>query len=173
MTLNEPTTRLELLGAYVEKGNKRLPVSALGTIEPHPHEPGIHHLHGELCWTVGERRVPAMGVGDPDEVCLGMWWDELNAAIATMAAGGSYRYDPILQGVPAFFFERSGSTVFLSLVASATDAEPDPDWQRVPFAWSDFVEEVRSFQAQLRDLLRAEGPRALPEDWAARLTRSA
>jgi hypothetical protein len=109
MTLHERTTRLELLSAYVEDGNKRRPVSALGTVKPHPHEPGIHHLHGELCWTVGACGVPCMGVGDPD--------------------------------------------------------------QRVPFAWSDFVEEVRSFQAQLRDLLQAEGPTELPEDWAARLTR--
>lgn len=172
MSLRWPTMRLELLSAYVPEGRKRLPVVALGSVKPHPNEPGIHHLHGELCWAIDEREVPSMEVGDPGDVCLGRWWDELEAALATLAEGRSYRYDPILQGIPAFLFEREGSTVCLSLVESATRAEPDPDWQRVPFEWSDLVEGVHSFQAQLRGVLQEEGPTRTPDDWAARLSKS-
>jgi hypothetical protein len=111
-----------------------------------------------------------MGVSEPDEVCLGEWWDQLEAAVHALAGGGRYRYDPVLQGIPAFLFEREGPTLFLSLVASVTEAEPDPDWQRVRCEWSDFVEAVRHFQEQLRGLLRTEGPVKLPDDWAARLS---
>lgn len=64
-----------------------------------------------------------MGIDGPEDVCLGMWWDELNAAVAALARGQSYRFDPCVQGIPAFFFERNGSTVHLSLVTSMTDAE--------------------------------------------------
>lgn len=161
MTWEEPTMRLELLSAYVPEGNKRLPLSALARRA---------HLHGNLCWTVSERRVPCMGVDGDEDVCLGMWWDELNRALAALAEGRTHTFEPLLQGIPAFQLERDGATVRLSLVLSATDAGPDPDWQQVPFAWKDFVDAVRSFHEQLRDLLRAEGPANLPEEWRNRLS---
>ncbi|QSQ26837.1 hypothetical protein JY651_18815 [Pyxidicoccus parkwayensis] len=147
-------------------------MAALGSVAQHPNEPGVHHLHGDLCWTIDERRVPSMESGDPGDVCLGMWWDTLEAALAALTQGSSYRYDPILQGIPAFLFEREDSTVRLSLVASATGTEPVADWQRVPFEWRDFVEEVHDFQARLREQLRMDGPTRLPDDWAARLSKS-
>ena len=171
MSPHWPTMRLELLSAYVPEGRKRLPVAALGSVKPHPEEPGFRHLHGDLCWTIDERRVPGMEIGDPGDVCLGMWWDVLEAALAALAQGGTYHYDPILQGIPAFLFEREGSSVRLSLVESVTGAEPDPDWQRVSFEWQDFVEGVHSFHAQVRERLHMEGLTELPDDWAARLTK--
>lgn len=155
--------RLELLSAHVpDAEGERWPLTALDDEET--------HIHGELRWTIAGRRVPWMGFWGAEDVCLGEWWDGLNAAMAALALGASYTLDTGEQGSPAFHFERSGSTVLLSLVASMGGGGPVPDWQQVPFAWDELVEGIRTFKRQLRVLLASRGSANLPEEWEARLS---
>lgn len=151
---------LELLSAHVPGfDGDRWPLTAINEEET--------HVHGELRWTVAGRRVPGMG---GEDVCLGDWWDGLTEAMAALAMGRSHTLDTCEQGSPAYLFEHGGSTVLLSIVASAGDGKPAPDWQRVPLSWEELVVGVQTFKGQLRALLRSEGPADLPEEWKARLS---
>lgn len=156
-------TMLELLSAHVPGlDGEQLPLTALDEDQT--------HVHGELRWTLGGRRVPEMGFWSAEDVCLGEWWDGFTEVLTALTRGVSYTLDTGEQGASAFHFERSGSTVFLSLGASVGGATPHPDWQRVPLGWEELVEGVRTFKRQLRALLEAGGPAELPPEWKARLS---
>ncbi|WP_375755285.1 hypothetical protein [Corallococcus exercitus] len=161
--MTEASVNLELLSAYVPgEGREQLPLTELNEDEP--------HIHGELRWTLAGRQVPAMGFWGPDDVCLGEWWDGLNATLPELAAGESYTLDSCEQGSPAFLFERRGESVLLSIVAGMGGGNPNPDWQQVTFAWDDWVQEVRAFKRRLREWVETKGPRELPAEWKARFS---
>lgn len=155
--------KLELVGAYVPIGDgERQPLTALSVDED--------HIHGELRWTIDERRVPNMRYFGLDDVCLGDWWDGLSAALVTLSSDGSHLLDLGDQGDPAHLIERRGTAGFLSIVDSPTfGGKANSEWQRVPFAWSELVEGVRGFRQELAGLLESDGPHVLPTAWRARL----
>ena len=158
------TMSLELRSAHLPgEGDERRPLT---TLDEHS-----THVHGELVWTIGDRTVPHMGFWGPHDVCLGEWWDEFTGAIAALAAGQPYVHDSCEQGDPAFRFERSEASVWLSLVAGG-GGDAEPEWQRVEFAWGDLVASVQRFKEDLRRLLDVQGPSDLPQEWNERLFTS-
>jgi hypothetical protein len=160
------STRLDLRSAHVPgESDARLPLRALDRENT--------HVHGELVWTIGDRVVPHMGFWGPHDVCLGEWWDGLRRAVAALAAGQPYVLDSGEQGEPAFNFERSGSTVRLSVVEGMGGGDADPAWQSIELAFDDLIAEVERFEDSLLRLLKEEGPPALPDDWNERLAAAA
>ena len=158
------TMSLELRSAHVPgDGDERCPLTSL--------DEDRTHVHGELVWTIGDRLVPHMGFWGPHDVCFGEWWDEFTRAIAALAAGQSYVHDSCEQGDPAFRFERSESSVCLSLVAGV-GGNADPEWQRIEFASRDLVASVQRFKEDLRRILKSRGPPDLPDEWNERLSTS-
>ncbi|RKI37510.1 hypothetical protein D7Y27_25475 [Corallococcus sp. AB004] len=159
MSVERTDMKLELLSAYVPgEATEQLPLTALNEDET--------HIHGELRWTLAGRHVPWMGFWGPDDVCLGEWWDGLNATLTEE----TYTLDSCEQGSPAFLFERRGESVLLSLVAGMGGGDPKPDWQQVPFAWDDWVKEVGAFKRRLREWIETKGPREIPAEWTARFS---
>ncbi|GEN10795.1 hypothetical protein SAMN05443572_112155 [Myxococcus fulvus] len=163
MSSGSPSMRIELRGAHVPgEGNERRPLAALCEEEP--------HVHGELAWTLGERRVPCMGFWGPDDVCLGQWWDELTRAVAALSDRQPYTLDTCEQGDPAFLFERTDASLYLSIVAGTGGGAPHPEWQNAEFAWDDLGAALRRFKRDLRQLLELSGPPVLPEEWKKRFS---
>lgn len=163
---SNPSMQLELRSAYVPGEDKeRLSLSALNADET--------HVHGELAWTIGERRVPFMGYFGPDDVCLGDWWDGLTAALAALSEGKPYTFDSCEQGEPAFLFERRDASVHVSFVAGMGGGGPQSDWQNVELAFDELRAAVLRFKRDLRHLLESEGPAEVPEDWKRRLSELA
>ncbi|RKH97612.1 hypothetical protein [Corallococcus sp. AB038B] len=161
--MTEASVKLELLSAHVPgEDTQRWPLTALNEDEP--------HIHGELRWTLAGRQVPGMGLWGPDDVCLGEWWDGVNATLTELAAEGAYTLDSCEQGSPAFLFERRGESILLSIVAGMGGGDPKPDWQQVPFAWDDWVKEVGAFKRRLREWIETKGPREIPAEWTARFS---
>ncbi len=119
------------------------------------------HVHGELRIEIGGRLVPWLGFFGPDDVCFGTWLDELWQVEEAFRAdiNGRYVFDEGEQGQPAYLFERSGETAFLSIVdAEYTGGLGDPDWQRVGFSFAEFLAEHRRFRASFIALLYEKAP---------------
>jgi hypothetical protein len=158
--------QLELRSAHVPgEASERLSLDALNEDET--------HVHGELAWTIGERRVPSMGFWSPEDVCLGEWWDELSGAVSALAEGQPYTLDSCEQGNPAFHFSRSGDSVQLSIVAGMGGGEPRPEWTNVDFDWDDLVAALQRFKRELRQWLESGGPAELPREWRVRFSELA
>ncbi|WP_147446970.1 hypothetical protein [Corallococcus sp. CA054B] len=155
--------KLELLSAHVPgEDTERRPLTELHEDEP--------HIHGELRWTIAGRQVPGMGFWGPDDVCLGEWWDGINATLTGLAAEGTHTLDSCEQGDSAFLFERRGESVLLSIVAGMGGGDSNPDWQQVPFAWADWGAAACAFRQQLREWIETKGPRDIPSEWTARFS---
>ena len=158
--------QLELRSAHVPgEASERLPLDALNEDQT--------HVHGELAWTIGERRVPSMGFWGPEDVCLGEWWDELSGAVAELAEGQPYTLDSCEQGNPAFHFSRRGGSVQLSIVAGMGGGESRPEWTNVELAWDDLVAALQRFKRELRQSMASDGPAVLPTEWRVRFSEPA
>jgi hypothetical protein len=128
------------------------------------------HIHGGLRLEIGGRLVPYLGYFGPDDVCLGQWLEELWLAAKAFETSehGQYTFDEGEQGQPAFVFERSGHRAFFSITTSEiSEAEGDPDWQRIEFSPVEFLAEHLRFRQSLFATLKAAAP-ATAEQWIQR-----
>ena len=124
------------------------------------------HVHGGLRFEIGGRLVPYLGYENANDVCFGSWLRELSGvADAFLEATARYIYDEGEQGQPAFIFERTGNSSFLSIADSQiSDGLADTEWQRVQFATDEFLSEYYQLQNSFVALLNGEAP-ASAEDW--------
>jgi hypothetical protein len=127
------------------------------------------HIHGNLQFCIGEKQVPSMGYWSEDDVCFSDWIHEFEGIIKAFSGkeNASYTFDEGEQGQAAYLFEKEGESVYLSIIDSVlTDMEGDPDWQRVEFGYSDFLEQYQEFKAQFLNQLYADAPRFAAQ-WVA------
>lgn len=80
-----------------------------------------------------------------------------------------YDFDEGEEGQPAFVFERSGESGYLSIVDSQiSGASGDRKWQRVEFVAEKFLSEFARFQNAFITILRRDAPGSV-EKWIAKL----
>lgn len=147
--------------------DERLPLNQLS-------ESG-NHIHGLLQIKINGNLLPRLGFFGPDDVCFNEWVFELRSALRELrgSTSTSYIYDEGEQGQPAFLFERDDDVAFVSIVASQlSDAEADPEWQRVQFSFSEFEREVEDFLSRLRGHIEIESSE-FGERWWAQVTERA
>ncbi|MBC7883634.1 MAG: hypothetical protein H7Y37_20280 [Anaerolineae bacterium] len=71
----------------------------------------------------------------------------------------SYTFDEGEKGQPAYLFEKEGESIYLSIIDSVLSGmEGDPEWQRVEFGYSDFLEQYLGFKAQFLSQLYTAAP---------------
>jgi len=134
--------------------NRHLPISALP-------EDGLGHIHGRLEIRIAGRKLPCLGYGGEDDVCMGDWLVELHNAASTLSAEdpAEYVYDEGEQGQPAFAFVRRQELVMVSIRDSAiSDGVGLPDWQEVECRLTDFVAAVQQLETEFSQLVLAESP---------------
>jgi len=141
----------EKLAVIKDGDNTRLPLSSLDSNS---------HIHGGLRIQIDDRYVPLLGYFGPDDVCFSTWIEELDNVVKAFddKETASYTFDEGEQGQPAFFFEKKGGTMSLSIIdAGFSGGEADPDWQRIPFAYRDFLIQYRGFRVKfIAEVRRAE-----------------
>jgi hypothetical protein len=133
------------------------------------------HIHGLLQIKVNGTVLPRNGFFGPDDVCFNEWVFELSSALRELrgSTSASYTYDEGEQGQSAFLFERVGDVAFASIVASQlSDADADPEWQRVQFSFRDFERSVEDFLSRLRNHIETESSE-FGESWWAQVAERA
>lgn len=119
------------------------------------------HVHGELRILVAGRELPYLGFFGPRDVCFNDWAGELARALRTLsdADSASHVFDEGEQGQPKFEFRRAGPDVFVSVTDSPLSGQEGlPDWQGVRCGFSDFVEAIAEFLANLEKELHSLAP---------------
>lgn len=129
------------------------------------------HVHGELIFEIGGRRVPLDWCGKND-ACFNDLLNEFVNLIARFKTGANrYSIDEGEQGQPVFEFERTGEKVYFSINDSEfSGGVADSQWQRVHFNFADFVEAFRQFAKSFLKEIADESTHQA-ESWATLLER--
>ncbi len=154
----------ENLAVIKDGDNTPLPISALDTNS---------HVHGGLRIQINNRYVPYLGFFGPDDVCFSTWIEELDNVVKALdsQANSTYTFDEGEQGQPAFLFEKKGEMVYLSIVdAEFSGGKNSAEWQKIPFAYMDFLEQYRKFRKEFIDEVRRGSP-ANSDKWLAAFLR--
>ena len=104
-------------------------------------ESSFRHIHGLLDFKINNVTVPYIGYFGAEDVCFNTWFEELSNVIVTYRKGEkTYLFDEGEQGQPAYQFDFEDGLCFLSIIDSPiSEAEGDPNWQRVKFEMTDLV----------------------------------
>ena len=123
------------------------------------------HVHGRLRIVIDGRDLPRLGFFGPDDVCLNTWVKELLPIRAQLGAtDGRYVFDEGEQGQPAFAFERSGTSLFVSVLRSEIGGgDGDESWSRVACLAVDFFTAIDAVLEEIRARVTAIG--AQGEHW--------
>jgi hypothetical protein len=146
--------------AVISGEGESLPLSALN------HD---CHIHGELEFKIGNKRVPYMGFGGPEDVCFSDWITQLDTVVHFFNRNDhfSYLYDEGEQGQPAYLFKRQKEKCFLSIINSKYEhgGTGHPQWQQIEFGYRDFLNRYREFREKFFKELQAAALTGLVNKW--------
>jgi len=145
---------------WIEEAEERLPLSQLsGTYEPEG-----QHIHGELVLKIDSVQLPYMGYFGDDDVCFNTWLYEL-IHVSKLKDDEVYTFDEGEQGQPAYKFQRSNNTLFISIVHSLLTGEPgDLQWENKSCDFTQFKEKLQNLVNEFSQNLKKASP-SVCEKW--------
>jgi hypothetical protein len=131
------------------------------------------HIHARLTIVIDGRDLPRLGYWGPDDVCLNTWVPELLQIRSRLQTDeGRHVFDEGEQGQPAYAFERSRATVFVSLLPSELgDGLGHPEWLKVACPADELLGAIDRVLDRIREQVLGIG--AAGERWWRRLADDA
>lgn len=126
-------------------------------------ESAFRHIHGLLNFKIGNVTVPYMGYFGAEDVCFNTWFEELSNVIISYRKGEkTYLFDEGEQGQPAYQFDFEDGLCFLSIIDSPiSEAEGDPDWQKVKFEMTDLEAAYDGVKVSFLNEVQVKAPESL------------